>query len=231
MTRPAALKRFLRKKLKRYFFAGLLVVVPLGLTVLIVHWIINLMDNLLARVLPVQLQPEQLFGFSVPGLGLVATALLILFIGVLATNYFGRRLLALSEQVVYRIPLVKGLYTLFKQVADTVLSSDRQGFRKVVLIEYPRQGIWSVGFVTGMSEGELQRITTRRVINVFVPTTPNPTSGYYILVPEEDAVVLSMTVEEAFKLIVSGGMVSPPDRLAGKAVSGGAASRFPRQQQ
>jgi uncharacterized membrane protein len=229
MTRPAVLKRFLRKKLKRYFFAGLLVVVPLGLTVLIVHWIINLMDGLLARLLPARLQPEQLFGFPVPGLGLVATALLILLIGVLATNYFGNRLLAVSEKVVYRIPLVKGIYTLFKQVADTVLSSDRQGFRKVVLIEYPRRGIWSVGFVTGLSEGEPQRITARRVINVFVPTTPNPTSGYYILVPEEDATVLSMTVEEAFKLIVSGGMVSPPDRMAGKPVSGGAASRFPRE--
>jgi uncharacterized membrane protein len=120
--------------------------------------------------------------------------------------------LAFSERVMGRIPLVKGIYGLFKQVADTVLNTDRQGFRKVVLIEYPRRGIWSVGFVTGVSQGEVQAMTDRHMLNVFVPTTPNPTSGYYILVPEEDAREMDMNVEEAFKLIISGGMVTPPDR-------------------
>jgi len=228
MPRASVLKRFLRKMLRRYFFAGLLVLVPVGLTIVVVRWIVSLMDGLLVRMLPLRWQPEQLFGFPLPGLGIILTFLLILLTGVLVTNYFGHKLVQASEKLVYRIPLVKGIYTLFKQVADTVLSSERQGFRKVVLIEYPRKGIWSIGFVTGVSEGELQRITERRVINVFVPTTPNPTSGYYILVPEEDAHVLGMTVEEAFKLIVSGGMVSPPDRYKGVPVAGGAASRFPR---
>jgi uncharacterized membrane protein len=227
MPRASVLKRFLRKKLRRYFFAGLLVAVPVGLTIVVVRWLISLMDGLLVRMLPLRWQPEQLFGFPVPGLGVVLTFLLILLAGLLATNYFGHKLVQASEKLVYRIPLVKGIYTLFKQVADTVLSSERQGFRRVVLIEYPRRGIWSIGFVTGVSEGELQRITERRVINVFVPTTPNPTSGYYILVPEEDAKVLTMSVEEAFKLIVSGGMVSPPDRLKGVPVSGSAATGCP----
>jgi uncharacterized membrane protein len=213
MKKTSAFRRLIRKKLKRSFLAGLLVVVPLGMTIVVVRWIIGLMDSLLMRFLPERFWPEVVFGFAVPGIGLVATLLLILLAGMLATNYFGRSVLGFSERIMGQIPLVKGIYGLFKQVADTVLSTDRQGFRKVVLIEYPRRGIWSVGFVTGVSQGEVQTLTARRMINVFVPTTPNPTSGYYILVPEEDALVLNMTTEEAFKLIISGGMVTPPERF------------------
>jgi uncharacterized membrane protein len=208
----SALRRLIRKKVKRSFLAGLLVVVPLGMTILIVRWIINLMDGLLMRFLPERFWPEALFGFPIPGLGLVTTLLLILMVGMMATNYFGRSVVAFSERMMGRIPLVKSIYGLFKQVADTVLNVDRQGFRKVVLIEYPRKGIWSVGFVTGISQGEVQAMTAHRMLNVFVPTTPNPTSGYYILVPEEDAREMDMTIEEAFKLIISGGMVTPPER-------------------
>jgi uncharacterized membrane protein len=212
MGKTLVLRQLIRKKIKRSFLAGLLVVVPLGMTLLVVRWIIALMDGLLKRFLPERFWPEVLVGFPIPGLGLVATILLILLAGLLATNYFGRSILNFSEGIMGRIPLVKGIYGLFKQVADTVLNSERQGFRKVVLIEYPRKGIWSVGFVTGISQGEVQTMTDRRMINVFVPTTPNPTSGYYILVPEEDAREMDMTVEEAFKLIISGGMVAPPER-------------------
>jgi uncharacterized membrane protein len=153
-----------------------------------------------------------LFGISIPGVGLVATLLLILAIGMLATNIFGRSLVSFSERIVDRIPVVKGIYMLFKQVSDTVLNRDRGAFRQVVLIEYPRKEIWSVAFVTGVSSGEVQKVTERKLVNIFVPTTPNPTSGFYILVPEEDMIPLTMTVEEAFKLIISGGMVTPPIR-------------------
>lgn len=216
-----ALRLLIKTRLQRYFLAGLVAVVPISLTVLVVRWTIALMDQLLLRFVPERYWPEALFGFAVPGIGLLATFLLILFVGVLVTNYFGRSLLHLSERLMGRIPLVKGIFGLFKQVADTVLSADRQGFRKVVLIEYPRRGIWSVGFVTGVSQGEVQRLIDQRTINVFMPTTPNPTSGYYILVPEGDAVELNMTVDEAFKLIISGGMVSPPEscRLGPQPVS------------
>ena len=207
-----ALRLLIKTKLQRYFLAGLVAVVPISLTVLVVRWTITLMDQLLLRFIPERFRPEVLFGFALPGIGLLATFLLILLVGVLVTNYFGRSLLHLSERIMGRIPLVKGIFSLFKQVADTVLSADRQGFRKVVLIEYPRRGLWSVGFVTGTSQGEVQRVIDQRTINVFMPTTPNPTSGYYILVPEEDALELNMTVDEAFKLIISGGMVSPPER-------------------
>ncbi len=213
MKKSSAFRRLIRKKLKRSFLAGLLVLVPLGMTIVVVRWIISLMDGLLMRFLPERFWPEAVFGFPVPGLGVVATLLLIWLVGLLATNYFGRSVLGFSERVMGQIPLVKGIYGLFKQVADTVLNSERESFRKVVLIEYPRKGIWSVGFVTGVSQGEVQTLTDRRMINVFVPTTPNPTSGYYILVPEEEAKVLNMTTEEAFKLIISGGMVTPPERV------------------
>jgi uncharacterized membrane protein len=212
MGKWSAFRRLVRKKVKRSFLTGLLVVVPLGMTGLVVHSIIGLMDGLLRRFLPARFWPEILAGVPIPGLGVVATLLMILLVGMLATNYFGRSILAFSERAMGRIPLVKGIYSLFKQVSDTVLNTDRQGFRKVVLIEYPRRGIWSVGFVTGVSQGEVQAMTDRHMLNVFVPTTPNPTSGYYILVPEEEAREMEMNVEEAFKLIISGGMVTPPDR-------------------
>lgn len=207
-----ALRLLIKTKLQRYFLAGLVAVVPIGLTALVVRWTVGFMDQLLLRLIPERYWPETLFGFALPGVGVLATLLLILLAGMVVTNYFGHSLLRLSDWIMRRIPLVSGIYNLFKQVADTVLAADRQGFRKVVLVEYPRRGIWSVGFVTGVSQGEVQRLTEQRMINVFMPTTPNPTSGYYILVPDADARELNMTVDEAFKLIISGGMVAPPER-------------------
>lgn len=210
MSRIAAFNRVFRHKLKSYFLAGLLVVVPVALTFLVVRWLVRFMDGLLISVLPNALRPENLYGIHVPGVGLLATILLILLVGILVTNILGRSLVNFSERMVDRIPLVKGVYAMFKQVVDTVLKRDRGAFRKVVLIEYPRKGIWAVAFVTGVSAGEVQLLTAKKLVNVFVPTTPNPTSGFYILVPEEELITLSMSVEEAFKLIISGGMVTPP---------------------
>lgn len=212
MARISAVSRLFRHKLRKYFLTGLLVVVPIAMTVLVVRWLVHFVDSLLMAVLPEALRPEVLYGLPVPGVGLVATLLLILLVGVLAANIFGRSLVTFSEKLVDRIPFVKGIYLLFKQVSDTVLNRERGAFRKVVLIEYPRKGIWAVAFVTGVTKGEVQQITEQRLVNIFVPTTPNPTSGFYILVPEGDMIELSMTVEEAFKLIISGGMVTPPER-------------------
>ncbi len=214
MERIFKLSRSFHLKLKSYFLTGLLVLVPITLTLLVVRWLVRLMDNLLKSVLPMALRPEQIFGISVPGIGLVATLLLILLVGVLTANIFGRSLVNFTEKLVDRIPFVKGIYTLFKQVSDTILNRDRGAFSKVVLIEYPRRGIWAVAFVTGITQGEVQLITEKKLTNIFVPTTPNPTSGFYILVAEDDMIELSMTVEEAFKLIISGGMVTPPVRNA-----------------
>lgn len=214
MERIFKLSRIFHLKLKSYFLTGLLVLVPITLTLLVVRWLVRLMDSLLKSVLPMALRPEQVFDISVPGIGLVATLLLILMVGVLTANIFGRSLVNFTEKLVDRIPFVKGIYTLFKQVSDTVLNRDRGAFRKVVLIEYPRRGIWAVAFVTGITQGEVQLITEKKLTNIFVPTTPNPTSGFYILVAEDDMIELSMTVEEAFKLVISGGMVTPPVRNA-----------------
>ncbi len=218
MARMMAFKRLFKHKLKGYFLTGLLVVVPVALTFLVVRWIVTFMDRMLLNILPPEWQPDLLIGFKVPGLGLIATALLILLIGVLTANIFGRSLVNFYERLLDRIPLVKGIYALFKQVADTVLSREKSAFRKAVLIEYPRRDVWAVAFVTGISEGEVQEVTSQRLVNIFVPTTPNPTSGFYILLPESDIIELSMSVEEAFKLIISGGMVTPPDRRIKKIV-------------
>jgi len=212
MARFSAFRRLFKNKLKGYFLAGLLVVVPIAMTFLVVRWIVTVMDRTLMRVLPPAWHPDLLFGIKIPGLGLLATALLILLIGVFAANIFGRSLVGFYERLLDKIPFVKGIYSLFKQVVDTVLSRDKGAFRKAVLIEYPRRDIWAVAFVTGVTEGEVQHVTARRLVNVFVPTTPNPTSGFYILLPEDDIIELKMTVEEAFKLIISGGMVTPPER-------------------
>ena len=214
MSRLSAFNRLFRHKLKKYFLTGLLVVVPITMTLLVLRWLFRFINSLLITILPEVLRPEVLYGIPVPGISLVATLLLILLVGILAANIFGRSLVTFSEKLVDRIPFVKGVYTLFKQVVDTVLKRDHGAFRKVVLIEYPRQGIWSVAFVTGKSSGEVQRVTAEDVVNVFVPTTPNPTSGFYVLVPEKDLIALKMTVEEAFKLIISGGMVTPPEKKA-----------------
>lgn len=196
------------RKLKNYFLTGLVVLGPLGLTLLVVQWFVGMMDRLILSLFPDALRPGVLF----PGFGVLGTMLLVLLVGVLTANFFGRALVAWSERLMGKIPLIKGIYGLFKQVTETIFSKDKGGFRKVVLIEYPRRGIWTVGFMTGITEGELQRVTPHRLVNVFIPTTPNPTSGFYLLVPQEEVIELQMTVDEAFKLIVSGGMVAPPDR-------------------
>jgi uncharacterized membrane protein len=200
------------RKLKKYFLTGLVVLGPLGLTLLVVQWVVGVMDRLILTLLPDALQPSMLIGRYIPGFGVLGTLLLVLLVGMLTANFFGRALVRLSEQLMGKIPLIKGIYGLFRQVTDTIFSKDKGGFRKVVLIEYPRRGIFALGFMTGVPEGELQRVTPHRLVNVFVPNSPIPTSGFYVLIPEEDVRELEMSVDEAFKLIVSGGMVAPPDR-------------------
>ncbi|OIP44128.1 MAG: hypothetical protein COX17_04595 [Deltaproteobacteria bacterium CG23_combo_of_CG06-09_8_20_14_all_60_8] len=209
MAQRAVIQRFLQLKLKTYFFTGLLVVGPIALTFMVVQWIVTGLDSFLAGLLPAAFHPDRLLGFHVPGLGLIAGVLIILLAGALAANYLGNKLFVYSERLLYRIPLVRIIYTLFRQVADSTFGKERKGFRQVVLLEYPRAGIWSVGFLTGVTEGEVQQLLEKRMLNVFVPTTPNPTSGFYLLVPEEDTIPLAMSVDEAFKLVISGGMVTP----------------------
>lgn len=198
----------LRTRIRRYLIAGILIWVPIGVTYLILRLIIDLMDRILL-VLPEAYRPEMLVGFHIPGLGIVLTLSLLLVTGFLAANFVGRRLVARWEALVARIPLVSPIYGGAKKVSETILSDQGQAFRKVLLVEYPRRGIWSLAFLTSNELGEVQAKTGKEVSCVFVPTTPNPTSGYLILVPRDEIVMLDMTVEEAFRMIVSLGVVVP----------------------
>jgi len=200
----------MKPKLKNVFLAGLAVAIPVGLTIYILIFLIDLMDGLL-RVIPAGLHPDQFLGFRIPGLGVIATLILIFIAGLIATSYAGGKFFRLAESLVDRIPLVRGIYQAIKQIVQTMVSKEGQSFKKVVLVEFPREGLFTAAFVTGTATGELREKTGGRCLNLFVPTTPNPTSGYYLIVPEESVTALEMSVEEAFKLIISGGMISPPD--------------------
>jgi len=199
-----------QENLKRYFFAGLLVFLPLVITLWFLGWIISLMDGLFDFV-PAALRPSSYLPFAVPGLGALFTLGLILLLGFLATGMVTRRMLSVWDSLLIRIPIFRGVYVSVQKLIGSIFSQD-QGGRQVVLIEYPRKGIYTVGFATGQAGGELVRKSEDRLINVFVPTTPNPTAGFYLLVPEKDVVPLQMTPEDAFKLIVSGGMIAPEEK-------------------
>jgi uncharacterized membrane protein len=196
----------LKVQTRRHFLTGLLVIVPLGLTFFVVSWIVGFMDQILDFI-PPKFHPDTYLPFSIPGLGVIFTLCIIQLVGLLSANLFGRKVVKTYEQVLDRIPFVRGIYLAVKQLLEQILSQDSDRFRRAVLVEYPRKGIFSIGFVTGVGVGQVQRNTPEKVLNIFIPTTPNPTSGYYLLVPEEDAVPLDLTVEQAFKIIVSAGMV------------------------
>ena len=195
-------------KIRRYLATGLLVWVPLAVTLFVLRVLINLMDQSLLLV-PSPLRPENLIGFRIPGLGVILTFSLLVLTGFLAANFLGRKLITAWEALLARIPLVSWVYLGVKKVAETLLSPRSQSFRKVLLMEYPRKGIWSLCFQTSSELGEVQVRTGQEVICVFVPTTPNPTSGVIILVPKDDVVELDMTVDEALRMIISLGVVVP----------------------
>jgi len=193
--------------LRRYLMAGLLVWVPLGVTLLIVAFLVDLMDQTL-RLLPESLQPENLLGFRIPGLGAVLTAVIVFVTGMIVTNLFGMQLFNIGERILQRIPLVRSIYASVKQVTESMFSSGKS-FRKVVLVEYPRKGMWSLAFQTGTGAEEIRDKTGRDVTNVFIPTTPNPTSGFFLMVPREDVVELDMSVDDGLKMLLSVGVVVP----------------------
>lgn len=200
-------------RLRRYFIAGLLVFLPLAVTYTVLAWLFALLDNFLGRVVTAWL------GYKVPGLGLAATILVVFVMGAVVTNVLGRRLVGAFEAVLMRIPLARSIYSATKQVSDSIFNKRRGAFQRAVLVEWPRKGLYSVGFVTGESTGETQIKTPPRVFNVFIVTTPNPTTGFLILVPEEEIIPLDMSVEDALKLVISGGLVSPAGPQAGTALA------------
>ena len=196
------------KQFRRYLVAGLLVWVPLGVTIFVLRVLIGLMDRSLLLV-PEQYRPETLLGFAIPGLGIILTVLVVLITGLLVANFVGRSMVGLWESLLNRIPIVRTVYSGAKNFAEIVFSDSNESFKKVLLIEYPRKGIYSLAFQTATNLGEVQEKTGESVVCTFVPTTPNPTSGYIIIVPKKDIIELDMEIDEAFKMIVSLGVVVP----------------------
>jgi uncharacterized membrane protein len=196
------------KRLRTYLVTGLLVWIPLGITVFLVKFMVEFVDQTLL-LLPVNFRPDTVLGFHIPGLGIVLSVAVLLLTGVLAANFLGRKLVLLWESWLQRIPLVRSVYSAAKSFAEVVLTSNTESFKEVMLIQYPRQGLYSLCFQTSTQLGEVQTRTGEEVICVFVPTTPNPTSGVMIMVPKKDVVVLDMEVEEAVKMVVSLGVVVP----------------------
>jgi uncharacterized membrane protein len=198
--------------MKKYFFTGLVVLIPLAITVWVLKTIINTMDQTLL-LLPLAYQPKTLLGFNIPGLGTLLTLAIIFLTGVLTANFFGRQLLLAWESLLNRIPVVKSIYSSVKQVSDTLFSSSGQAFRKAVLIQYPHQGSWSIAFVTGVPSAEVAAHLQGDHISVFLPTTPNPTSGFFMMLPKSQVYELDMSVDEALRYIVSMGVVGPDGKL------------------
>jgi len=200
------------KNLRRYIVAGILVWLPLAVTYLLLSTAVNIMDGLLNRilqVLPAELHPDQLLGIQIPGLGVLFTFLLLLFTGVLAANIVGRAFVGGWESLLDRIPFVRSVYSAAKNFAEIVFSDSSNAFKNVLLIEYPRKGLYSLAFQTSAELGEVQGRTGGDVVGCFVPTTPNPTSGFIIIVPTKEVVYLDMDVDEALKMIISLGVVVP----------------------
>lgn len=195
--------------LRRWMLTGLLVAVPAVITLWVLGWVIGVLDQSLA-FLPAAWQPEQWLGVRVPGFGALLTLLMLLLIGAAASNFVGRRLVAMGNALITRIPVVRGIYGGVKQISDTVFSDSGNAFRTTVLVRWPHAGMWTIGFVTGSPAAQLQpHLGTGEFVNVFVPTTPNPTGGYFVIVPKTECVELPIRVEEALKYVVSMGVVAP----------------------
>ena len=200
------------KHLRRYIVAGLLVWLPLAVTYQLLKFVVGQMDGWLDKafaLLPANYHPDQLLGISIPGLGVIFTILLLVLTGMFAANIVGRALVAGWESLLDRIPIVRPIYSAVKRFAELVFSDKSQSFKNVLLIEYPRKGLYSLAFQTSSELGEVQGRTGAEVVCTFVPTTPNPTSGFIIIVPKKDVVVLDMEVDEALKMIISLGVVVP----------------------
>ncbi|MCC9622823.1 DUF502 domain-containing protein [Thalassospira sp. MA62] len=204
-------------RVRAYFLTGVLVSAPLVITFGLAWWFIEFVDSKVMPLIPAHYNPETYLpdgyqDYGIPGFGLLVIIIFITVVGWFTTNFAGKALIKLYERILGRIPAVRSVYGAIKQILETVLANQSNAFRQAVLLEYPRRGMWAIGFITGETKGEVQNLTEDTVINIFLPTTPNPTSGFLLFVPRKDAVILDMTVEEAIKMVMSGGIVTPPDR-------------------
>jgi len=209
-------RRGILGRFRNYFLTGIIVTAPVGITIALALWVINWIDGKIVPLIPQAYNPQLLFqnyiGIHVPGIGLLVVLVGLTVIGFLAAGLVGRVLVRTGETLLTRMPVIRSVYSALKQIFETVLRSSSRSFREVALIEYPRRGIWAIGFITTTTTGEVQNDIAEDVVNVFLPTTPNPTSGFLLFVPRKDIIVLDMSVEEAIKMVVSAGIVTPPQQ-------------------
>lgn len=195
--------------LRKWLLAGLLVIVPVAITVAVLRWVIDTLDQTL-QILPAAWQPDRLIGVHIPGFGVLLTLAILLIVGAAASNFVGKKLVKLGDRVVNRIPVVRGIYSSVKQVSDTLFSESGNAFRTAVLVQWPRPDVWTVAFVTGTPGGDVTTyLRGEEYVSVYVPTTPNPTGGYFVMLRKSDCIELKMSVDEALKYVVSMGVVVP----------------------
>ena len=197
-------------RLRAYFLTGVIVTAPISITVFLVWQFLTFLDTQVEGLLPARYNPETYLPFSLPGVGLLIMLAFLTIVGMLTAGLAGRTLVRLGERLLARMPVVRSVYGTLKQIFETVLAQSSRSFREVVLIEYPRRGLGAIGFVTGPTRGEIQARSEEELVNVFLPTTPNPTSGFLLFVPRKDLIHLDMSIEDGIKLVISGGIVGPP---------------------
>ena len=199
-------------RFRKWLFTGLLVIVPGAITLSVLNWIVSLLDQTLL-ILPEAWHPDRLLGFHIPGFGVLLTAAILLAVGAIASNFAGRKLVQWGDALVSRIPVVRSIYSSVKQVSDTLFSESGNAFRTAALVQWPREGVWTVAFITGAPSGEVAALLRDEFVSVYVPTTPNPTGGYFVMVRKSDCIELDMSVDAALRYIVSMGVVAPSDPL------------------
>ena len=209
-------KRSYLSRVRNYFLTGIIVTAPIAITFAVAMWVINWIDSKVVPLIPSSYNPQVLLqtytGVHIPGIGLIVVLIGLTVIGFLAAGLLGRFIVRVGENILNRMPIIRSIYGALKQIFETVLRSSSRSFREVALVEYPRRGIWAMCFITTKTTGEVRNEIKEDVVNVFLPTTPNPTSGFLLFVPRKDLIILDMGVEEAIKMIVSAGIVTPPSR-------------------
>ena len=204
--------------LRRWLLTGLLVIVPGVITAWVLNWVVSTLDQTL-QILPFDWQPDKLLGVHIPGFGVLLTLGILLAVGALASNFMGRKLVEWGDRLVSRIPVVRSIYSSVKQVSDTLFSESGNAFRTAVLVQWPRAGVWTVAFATGAPTGEVAAYLRDEFVSVYVPTTPNPTGGYFVMMRKSDCIELDMSIDAALKYIVSMGVVTPPDLVEPQALN------------
>jgi uncharacterized membrane protein len=194
--------------LRKWLVAGLLAIVPVAVTVAVLRWIVNTLDATLL-ILPEAWQPDRLIGVHIPGFGVLLTLAILLIVGAVVSNFFGRKVAQWGDHLVARIPVVRSIYSSVKQVSDTLFSPGGNAFRTAVLVQWPRPDVWTIGFVTGTPGGDVSNYLVGDYLSVYVPTTPNPTGGYFVMLRKSDCIELKMSVDEALKYVISMGVVAP----------------------